>query len=180
MVDQHHAKQRRKHRTDQQQKVLVLRQRCKARDQGAQHPNSQGQVFDLELDQQAGRYRCRVNIGKGVFRLVQQYQQQRNAQPGARQCQQQGVGVTARGERQRVGDAQAHEPEVANEKAQGGTAEHALGTTAKTRIVGNQRQPGQRHGDGDIKAHAQGQAAIPGLSPECAQVGLGKQVPGQP
>ncbi len=58
-----------------------------------------------------------MNIGERIFRLVQQNQEQWDTQTCAGQCQQQGINLAARGERQGVGDAQAHQPEVANEKA---------------------------------------------------------------
>ncbi|MNH25566.1 hypothetical protein D3C79_855660 [compost metagenome] len=54
MIDQHHAEQRGEHRADQQQEVLVLRQRREAGDQGAQYTDGQCQMLDLQANQQAG------------------------------------------------------------------------------------------------------------------------------
>ena len=165
MIDQHHAKQRREYRTDQQQKVLVLRQRSKAGDQRAEHTDGQGQVLDLQAQQNPAGDGRRVNIGKGVFRLIQQDQQQRNPQPRAGQRQQQRVDFTARRKRQGVGHAQAHQPEITDKKAQRRAAEHAFRTFAEARVIGDQRQPRQRHGDGDIKPHREGHRTVTGLGP---------------
>ncbi|MNC25434.1 hypothetical protein D3C75_735220 [compost metagenome] len=180
MVHQYHAEQRCKHRTDQQQEVLVLCQWRQQGDQRAQHANRQRQVLDLQAHQHTGGNGRRVNVGKSLFRLVQQNQQQWDAHAGAREGQQQGVGFATAGEGQGVAHAQAHQPGVADEVTQHRTAEYMFAVTGKTRVVGDQRQPGQRHGDGDVEAHGQRHRTVTGTVPQCRQVGLGEQVPGQP
>ncbi|MCY1295397.1 hypothetical protein D9M70_447360 [compost metagenome] len=181
MVDQHHAEQRGEHRADQQQEVLVLGQRRQPGDHRAQQADGQGQVLDLERREDAHRDRRRVDVGEGVLRLVEQDQQQRDAQPGAGQRQQQGIGLGAvGGERQGVGHAEGHQPDVAEEEADRGAGEHPAGTLAEARVVGDQWQPGQRHGDGDVEAQGERQRAVAAGRPQRRQVGLGQQVPGQP
>ncbi|MNP03897.1 hypothetical protein D3C76_957950 [compost metagenome] len=121
-----------------------------------------------------------MNIGKGVFRFIQQNQQQRNPQAGAGQRQQQGIDFTARRERQGVGHAQAHQPEIADEETDGGAAEDVFRPFAEARVVGDQRQPRERHGNGDVETHGERHRTVTGLGPQCGQVSLGEQVPGQP
>ncbi|MCY1452042.1 hypothetical protein D9M71_689410 [compost metagenome] len=141
MIHQHHAEQRREHRTDQQQEVLVLGQGRQQGDQGADHADGQGQVLDFQAQQNPAGNRCRVNIGEGVFRFIQQDQQQRNPEARACQCQQQGIDFATRRECQGVGHAQAHQPEITDKEADRRTAEDILRTLAETRVVGNQWQP---------------------------------------
>ena len=131
MIHQHHAKQRRKHRSNQQQEVLVLGQRRETGNQRADHANRQRQMFDFDAQQNPAGDRRRVNVGKSVFRLVEQDQQQRNPQPRTRQRQEQRIDFATRSERQRVGHPQAHQPEVANKEAQRSAAEYVFGPFAK-------------------------------------------------
>ncbi|MNP27124.1 hypothetical protein D3C76_1200140 [compost metagenome] len=121
-----------------------------------------------------------MNVGEGVFRFVQQNQQQWNTQARARQCQQQGIDFTARRERQGVGHAQAHQPEITDEETNGGATEDVFRPFAETRVVGNQWQPRQRHGNRDVEPHGERHRTVTGLGPQRGQVGLGEQVPGQP
>ena len=67
-----------------------------------------------------------MDVGKGLFRLVQQNQQQRNTHAGGRQGQQQGIDLAIGGESQGVSHAQAHQPGVADEVAHYRTAKHML------------------------------------------------------
>ncbi|MNS86769.1 hypothetical protein D3C72_1206840 [compost metagenome] len=121
-----------------------------------------------------------MNIGKGVFRLIQKNQQQRNPQAGPSQRQQQGIDFTARRKRQGVGHAQAHQPEVTDEETDGGATEDVFRPLAEPRVVGDQRQPGERHGNSDVETHGKRHRTITGLGPQRGQVSLGEQVPGQP
>jgi len=141
VVHQYHAEQRCKHRPDQQQEVFVLGQWRQQGDQGAEHADGQGKVLDLQGQQHASGNGSRVNIGKGLFRLVQQDQQQRYAHTGTCKGQQQRIDLAAGGKGQGIGHAQAHQPGVADEVAGNGTAEHRLAVTGETRVVGDQRQP---------------------------------------
>ncbi|MNT14599.1 hypothetical protein D3C72_1496130 [compost metagenome] len=59
-----------------------------------------------------------MNVGKGLFRFIEQNQQQWNPDTGARQGQQQGIDLARRGKRQGVGHAQTHHPDIAGEIAQ--------------------------------------------------------------
>ena len=106
-----------------------------------------------------------MNVGEGVFRFIEQNQQQRNPQPRPCQRQQQRIDFTARRERQGVGHTQTHQPEVADQKAQRGAAKHAFGAFAEARIVGDQWQPRQWHGNRNVETHRERHRTVALLRP---------------
>ncbi|MNJ75497.1 hypothetical protein D3C77_726030 [compost metagenome] len=88
-------------------------------------------MLDLQAYQKTAGNGRRVNIGKGLFRLVEQDQQQWDTQARASQRQQQGIDLSRWSKRQGVGHAQAHHPYVADEIAQRRAGKHPAGTLAE-------------------------------------------------
>ncbi|MNH25565.1 hypothetical protein D3C79_855650 [compost metagenome] len=72
-----------------------------------------------------------MDVGEGLFRFIEQNQQQGNSDTGTGQRQQQGIDLARRREGQGIGHAQTHHPHVADEIAQRRTKKHPAAMAAE-------------------------------------------------